>query len=83
MLHAGNQSGAHCVRYTCMYYLHDEHAAVSDYCRYVLMFNWGEYVVTIRQLEPLPKFDKWWITKPLCIEGETNPDIIIYPCMVI
>ena len=26
-------------------------------------------MVTIRQLEPLTKFDKMWQSKPMCIEG--------------
>ncbi len=38
--------------------------------RHMLTFKWNEYVVTIKQKEPLSKFDKWWIGKPLCIEGQ-------------
>ena len=36
---------------------------------YTVEFNWDQDVVTIRQLQPLSKFDKWWMTKNMCIEG--------------
>lgn len=39
--------------------------------RYYLRFDWSKHVVTIKQLEPLSKFDKWWLTKLMCIEGTT------------
>lgn len=41
--------------YTCRYYAKD--------------FDWAHKVVTMRQIEPLSKFEKWWISKPMAIEG--------------
>ena len=39
-------------------------------CRYYTTeFDWNENVVTIKQLSPLSKFDKWWMSKCMCIEG--------------
>ncbi len=42
--------------------------------RYFLKFDWTKEVVTIRQLEPLYKFDKWWIGKHMCIEDPFDLD---------
>ena len=36
---------------------------------YTAEFKWDQDVVTVRQREPLSKFDKWWISKNMCIEG--------------
>ena len=32
-------------------------------------FDWSKNVVTIRQLQTMTKFDKWWMSKCMCIEG--------------
>ena len=38
--------------------------------RYFLTeFDWKTKVVTIRQMKSLTKFDKWWMSKCMCIEG--------------
>lgn len=37
--------------------------------RYYLTFDWVKEVVTIKQAQPLSKFDKWWFSKLMCIEG--------------
>ena len=39
--------------------------------RYFCEFDWQRDVVTIRQSERLTKFDKWWLSKPMCIEGKS------------
>ena len=36
---------------------------------YTTDFDWNHNVVTIKQSDPLLKFDKWWLSKPMCIEG--------------
>ena len=41
----------------------------SIYRYYTTEFNWNFNVVTMKQKEPLSKFDKWWMGKPMCIEG--------------
>jgi hypothetical protein len=41
---------------------------------YTTEFNWNFNVVTIKQKEPLSKFDKWWMGKPMCIEDPFNLD---------
>ena len=52
---------------TCTYM----YTNVSSFlCRYYTTeFDWNENVVTIKQLSPLSKFDKWWMSKCMCIEG--------------
>jgi len=37
--------------------------------RYFLRFDWSTEVVAIRQMDPVTKFDKWWMSKCMCIEG--------------
>ena len=32
-------------------------------------FDWNKNVVTIRQFQAMTKFDKWWLSKCMCIEG--------------
>ena len=44
---------------------------LNTICRYYLTFDWLTEVVTIRQLTKLSKFDKWWLSKPMCIEGNS------------
>jgi terminal uridylyltransferase len=41
---------------------------------YAKDFDWGHQVVTMRQLEPLTKFEKWWSSKPIAIEDPFNLD---------
>lgn len=41
---------------------------------YTRDFDWAHQVVTIRQLEPLTKFEKWWSSKPMAIEDPFNLD---------
>ena len=39
-------------------------------CRYYAYeFDWIHDVVTIKQSKALTKFEKWWLSKPMCIEG--------------
>ena len=52
------------------------------FCRYFLKFDWSREVVTIRRLEPLFKFDKWWMSKYMCIEG-TYMHVCMYVCMYV
>ena len=37
--------------------------------RYCLEFDWEREVICVNTLEPVTKFDKWWIGKHMCIEG--------------
>ena len=37
---------------------------------YAYEFDWIRNVVTIKQSGVLTKFEKWWLSKPMCIEGE-------------
>ena len=50
--------------------LHHSYIHIGRY--YTTEFNWNFNVVTIKQREPLSKFDKWWMGKPMCIEGTSN-----------
>lgn len=42
---------------------------------YTTEFDWNQNVVTIKEHKSLSKFDKWWMSKSMCIEGTTlqNP----------
>jgi len=46
----------------------------GKFFRYFLQFDWAKEVVTIRQLEPLHKIDKWWMGKHMCIEDPFDLD---------
>eukprot|EP00731_Ephydatia_muelleri_P018608 Em0011g648a len=42
--------------------------------RYFCQFDWQRDVVSIRQSGRMTKFDKWWLSKPMCIEDPFELD---------
>ena len=41
-------------------------------CYCVSKFNWDKYVISLRQLEPIPKVDKEWTNRKIAIEDPFN-----------
>ena len=48
------------------------------YRYYTTEFDWNQDVVSMKQHTPLSKFDKWWMSKCMCIEGNTS----LYPMLL-
>lgn len=69
--HSGTTAYAYhyslCVQYLSMYCCRLKFLMSLRY--YTTEFDWNCNVVTIKQLTPLSKFDKWWMNKSMCIEG--------------